>query len=263
MKIGFVGCGNMASAIISGIIKYQGDNNQIFGYDCYTPALEKCAKKYKINSCKSESDVVNNSDIIFIAVKPNNLEEVLKEISRAITNEHILISICAGKTIEFIQEPINTECKIVRVMPNINAKVGEAISAYCHNDKATQTDCDAVENLLNCTGKVIKLDEKHFPIFGVIGGCAPAFSYMFIDELARAGVKYGMKKDEALYVAAQTVYGSAKMILESDDHPYKLIDNVCSPGGTTIEGVMSLQNDCFDKAIHNAVKSAVEKDSKL
>lgn len=263
MKIGFIGCGNMANAIIGGIKSKQDNDDQIFGYDCYTPSLEKCVSLFGINACSNEYEVVSESDVIFIAVKPNNLEDVLNKIGPWASEEKIIISICAGKALDFMQKAINTDCKLVRVMPNINAMVGEAISAYCINDKVNDTDCEKVEYLLNCTGKVLKLDEKHFPIFGVIGGCAPAFSYMFIDELARAGVKNGLKKDEALYIAAQTVYGSAKMILESSEHPYKLIDNVCSPGGTTIEGVMSLQNDGFDKAIHNAVQAAVDKDSKL
>ena len=117
--------------------------------------------------------------------------------------------------------------------------------------------------LLSCFGKCLHIEESQFSIYSAIGGCAPAFAYMFIDSLARAGVKNGMKKDEALKIAAQTVYGSAKMILENNQHPWKLIDNVCSPGGTTIEGVTSLQADGFENAVHNAVQKAFEKDKKL
>ena len=106
-------------------------------------------------------------------------------------------------------------------------------------------------------------EESYFPLFGVIGGCGPAFAYMFIDAMARAGVQNGMKKDVALSVAAQTVLGSAKMILESTESPWDLTDKVCSPGGTTIDGVMSLQADGFESAVHNAINKAVEKDSKL
>ena len=148
-------------------------------------------------------------------------------------------------------------------MPNINAKVSEAISAYCFNDLVNDEDKNNVELLLNGIGKVLCLGESFFPLFGVIGGCGPAFAYMFIDAMARAGVKNGMKKSDALKISAQTVLGSAKMILESDEHPWQLIDNVCSPGGTTIEGVTSLQADGFEAAVHNAVDKALDKDKKL
>ncbi len=262
MNIGFIGCGNMATAIIKGITS-KDSTNAIYAYDCYEPALDSAVKNYSVKKVISEAEVVKKSDIIFLAIKPNNLADVLGKISPIISYDKMLISICAGKTLEYIAENLGKDCKTVRVMPNINAKVGEAISAYCFNELVTPDDCKDVESLLDCIGKFISLDEKYFPVFGVIGGCAPAFSYMFIDELARAGVKNGLKKDEALRIAAQTVYGSAKMILESDEHPYKLIDNVCSPGGTTIEGVLSLQKDGFDKAIHNAVQASVDKDSKL
>ena len=166
-------------------------------------------------------------------------------------------------SIEFIESNLKCKAKIVRVMPNINAKVGEAISAYCFNDSVTGEDKTNVESLLNGIGQVLCLDESYFPLFGVIGGCGPAFAYMFIDAMARAGVKNGMKKSDALKISAQTVLGSAKMILESDEHPWQLIDNVCSPGGTTIEGVTSLQADGFEAAVHNAVDKALDKDKKL
>ncbi len=262
MNIGFIGCGNMASAIINGIVNNENEIFEINGYDCYAPALNKVAELYDVIERNSEAEVVSYSDIVFLAVKPNVLEDVLKKIDSSLDDNTVLVSICAGKSIDFIQSKLKNTAKIVRVMPNINAKVCEAISAYCSSG-VSESELEEVVKLLECTGKVISLPETSFALFGVLGGCSPAFYYMFIDELARAGVKYGMKKDDALMIAAQVAYGSAKMILESEEHPYKLIDNVCSPGGTTIEGVLSLQQDGFDKAIHNAVKAAYEKDSKL
>ena len=148
-------------------------------------------------------------------------------------------------------------------MPNINALVGEAVSAVCAGKNATADQAKTVCNLMACTGKVLELDETMFPLFGVLGGCSPAFVYMFIDALARAGVKHGMRKDQALQIATQSVLGSAKMIAECSEHPWELIDRVCSPGGTTIEGVLSLKADGLETAVQNAVDAAVEKDSKL
>jgi pyrroline-5-carboxylate reductase len=175
----------------------------------------------------------------------------------------LLISIAAGKTTEFIRKSLTHDNRIIRVMPNINAKVGEAMSAYTANEQATVDDKLLCEKIFGGVGQVINLEETYFPLFGVIAGCAPAFGYMFIDALARAGVKNGMKKDTALMIAAQTILGSAKMILESNEHPWELIDQVCSPGGTTIEAVTSLQSDGFESAVHNAVDKAIQKDSKL
>lgn len=263
MRVGFIGCGNMATAIINGITSNNVINGEdVYAFDIYAPATEKLKKSLNINVYNCEKDVVSSSDIIFLAVKPNIQASVLNTIDGEI-GDKLLISIAAGKTIDFIESNLKCKAKIVRVMPNINAKVSEAISAYCFNDLVNDEDKNNVELLLNGIGKVLCLDESFFPLFGVIGGCGPAFAYMFIDAMARAGVKNGMKKNDALMIAAQTVLGSAKMILESDEHPWQLIDNVCSPGGTTIEGVTSLQADGFESAIHNAVDKALDKDKKL
>ena len=265
MKIGFIGCGNMASAIISGVLSKNAINaNDINIFDIYSPACEKIKEKFDVNICECENDIVQKSDVVVLAVKPNILESVLNQISNAIKEKNpLIISIAAGKSTQFIAENLFTDARIIRVMPNINAKVGEAICAYTENTLANDEDRAFCEKLFGTVGQVIHLDESYFPLFGVLGGCTPALAYMFIDELARAGVKNGMKKDVALKICAQAVLGSAKMILEADEHPYDLIDKVCSPGGTTIEAVTSLQNDGFNSAIHNAVDKALEKDRLL
>lgn len=263
MTIGFIGCGNMASAIMKGIHDNLKQEFDIIVYDVYSPASENAHSKYNAAVLDDEIEVAKNSDILFLAVKPNVIESVLQKISSHIDSKTLLVSIAAGKTIEFLESKLSNQFKIVRVMPNINAKVGEAISAYCSNSQVDDLDKNRVEQLLSCFGKCMALDESEFALFGVLGGCAPAFSYMFIDALARAGVKNGMKKDKALKIAAQTVLGSAKMILEGSEHPWELIDNVCSPGGTTIEGVISLQADGFESAVHNAVDKSLDKDKKL
>lgn len=262
MKLGFIGCGNMAAAIINGIVKNSNIKSEnIFVYDTYKPAMEKLYNELGVTVCNMPDAVRNNCDVLFLAVKPNVLGSVLSEID---SNKPLVISIAAGKELAFLEDNIAADsARIVRVMPNINAMVGEAICAYCYNEFVTKEDIEVVEMLLSCFGKCLFVDESQFSIYSAIGGCAPAFAYMFIDSLARAGVKNGMKKDEALKIAAQTVYGSAKMILENDQHPWKLIDNVCSPGGTTIEGVTSLQADGFESAVHNAVQKAFEKDKRM
>jgi len=265
MKLGFIGCGNMASAIIDGITKSGAlTGSEIFVFDVNSETQEKAAQKYKLNICKNEAEVVKSCGAVILAVKPNVLGAVLEKINIALEeSDTLIISIAAGKTIDFIRNSLSHTNRIIRVMPNINAMVGAAMSAYTANKNATDSDKAFCEKIFGSIGEIIELEETYFPVFGVIGGCAPAFSYMFIDSLARAGVKNGMKKDIALKVAAQTVLGSAEMILKSGNHPWELVDKVCSPGGTTIEGVTSLQNDGFETAVHNAVDRAIQKDSKL
>lgn len=265
MSIGFIGCGNMASAIICGIIDNKAVKaKEVNVFDVYTPATDSIKAKYNINVFGNEEEIIKNSDTVVLAVKPNVLSSVLKKIDASLGDKDtLLISIAAGKSTEFIANKLTHDNRIIRVMPNINAKVSEAICAYTANAKATDDDKSLTEKIFSAVGKIIYLEENYFPLFGVLGGCTPALAYMFIDELARAGVKNGMKKDVALKISAQAVLGSAKMILESDEHPYELIDKVCSPGGTTIEAVTSLQESGFNSAIHKAVDKAVEKDSKL
>lgn len=265
MKLGFIGCGNMANAIISGIVEKRIINsNDINVFDIYTPACESLSKSYSVNILDSEIDIVKQSDVVILAVKPNVLGNVLTKINIALDESNtLLISIAAGKDIKFIRSMLSHDNRIIRVMPNINAKVGAAVSAYTANERATDEDKSTCENVFSGVGSVMELNEAQFPLFGVLGGCTPAFAYMFIDALARAGVQNGMKKDVALKIAAEAVKGSAEMILKSDIHPGELIDMVCSPGGTTIEGVQSLKADGLENAVNNAVNKAVEKDSKL
>ena len=174
-----------------------------------------------------------------------------------------MISIAAGKTLGFIEEVLGFSPALVRVMPNINAKVGAAMSAFCANQQETQEQKKLVARLFYAIGQVKELDEAFFPLFGVIAGSAPAFAYLFIDSLARAAVKNGMQKQVALEIAAQTVLGSAKLILEGGEHPWALIDQVCSPGGTTIEGIAALQDAGFEAGVRKSVDAALEKDRRL
>lgn len=264
MKISFIGCGNMAGAIIRGITAEGAVEAQnIFVFDTNESKTLEIKSETGISIAVNAKDAAEKSDIIVLAVKPNILATVIKEIDGTVCDGKTIVSIAAGKTISFIEENLSHKCAVIRVMPNINAKVGAACSALCSNSAVTEEAKAFVTKIFRSVGEITELPESSFPLFGVIAGCAPAFSYMFIDAIARAGVKNGMNKDLALKFAAQTVMGSAKMVLESREHPYKLTDMVCSPGGTTIEGVLSLQADGFESAVHNAVNKAVKKDKKL
>ncbi len=263
-KLGFIGCGNMASAIIGGAVSskfVEGENICVFDVD--TSKAEVLNNEYGVKLCTTAEDLAENCEFIVLAVKPQIFPAVLPQIKEHLNNS-VVVSIGAGKTLEYIGSFLNEKTPIIRVMPNINAKVGASMSAVCKNEFADENALDFVKGLCNSFGEVTEIPESQFALFGVIAGCSPAYSFMFIDSMAREAVKNGMKKDEALKICAQAVLGSAKMVLEDKEHnPWALINSVCSPGGTTIEGVATLQNEGFDTAVMDAVKASLEKDKKL
>ena len=263
--LGFIGTGNMASAIINGLVSSgMLKGNEIAVFDVMTEKAEALKKQFDVAVFESENQIASQCSQVVLSVKPNVFPSLLGKISEDLKkNNPLIISIAAGKTLGYIASLLGYEAKIIRVMPNINAAVHEAVSAYCGNKNVSDCDFQFAERFCSSFGRAIALPEEQFPVFGVIGGCSPAFAYMFIDAMARAAVKNGMPKKQALEVSAQAVLGSAKLILESSEHPYELIDRVCSPGGTTIEGVLTLQKEGFEAAVADAVQAAVEKDKKL
>ncbi len=255
----------MATAIIKGIAGssfLKGEQIAVFDKD--KKKAENLKEKYNVNVMMSAKELAKNCSEIVLSVKPNVIEAVLLEIDKELAVKNsLIISIAAGKSLDFLRSCLSFDARIIRVMPNINAVVGQAISAFCKNESATDDDAVFAENLLSSFGRAVSIPENQFSVYSAIGGCSPAFSYMFIDSLARAAVKNGMAKDVALEVSAQAVLGSAKMILDSGEHPWALVDKVCSPGGTTIEGVLALEKDGFQAAVTDAVNAAFEKDKKM
>ena len=263
--VGFIGTGNMATAIIKGVLSsgmLKGEDIAVF--DIARDKTEALAAEYGLNIFDSENEIAEKCDKVILSVKPNVFFSLLKKIDSELkANNPLIISIAAGKTIEFISSCLTYDAKIVRVMPNINAKVGGAVSAYCGKENVSECELMFVKKLCESFGIAVNISENLFSTYSAIGGCSPAFVYMFIDSMARAAVKNGMPKATALEVVAGAVFGSAKMILESNEHPWQLVDQVCSPGGTTIEGVASLQKDGFEVAVTNAVQAAIDKDKRL
>ena len=265
MKLGIVGVGNMASSIISGMLSADFlSSDSIAVFDVDNAKMSSVEERFGVKACVSLAELAGCSDIILLAVKPNVIGSVCSELA-PVLRDKLVISIAAGKKLSFYEGFFfgDNAVRIVRVMPNINALVGESISAFCCNEKVTDDDKRFVGNMLNSFGKSLELPEELFSIYSAVGGCSPAFVFMFIDALSRAGVKYGMKKSDSLTVAAQAVLGSAKTILESSEHPWELVDRVCSPGGTTIEGVASLEGSAFTSAVEKAVEASYTKDKKL
>ena len=262
MRVGFIGAGNMASAIIKGMAGASLCND-VRVYDIDPAKTGDVCKKFGANPCSSKQEISEQCDFIFFAVKPNVMKGVINDIKSSINRNAVIVSIAAGKTLSFIEDAFDFEMPVIRVMPNINALVGESMSALCRNAAVSDSAFQEVLRIFNSIGKAVELDEKYFNIFTGAAGSSPAFVYLFIDSIARACVKAGLDKKTSLKIAAQTALGSAKTVLDSEKHPWELIDMVCSPGGTTIEGVSSLLDDGFEGIVMRSVEKAINKGSKL
>lgn len=263
MKYGFIGLGNMASAIMHGMISSGKFNAaSIYGINRSPQKTTALVTKYGINPASSIEEMMQQVDVVIIAVKPQMFDQVIPTIQQHIKDHHLIISIAAGKSLDYLHENLGKEASLFRVMPNINATIGASTS--CFSTLSTNVDQkELVEQLFSTVGTIVELPENLFSIFTSIGCSSPAFTYLYIDSLARAAVREGMPKQMALEIAASSVLGSAKMVLQSESHPWSLIDQVCSPGGTTIQGITSLQVNHFESTIYDAVDAVTNKDALL
>ncbi|MFJ7914632.1 MULTISPECIES: pyrroline-5-carboxylate reductase [unclassified Lysinibacillus] len=264
MKYGFIGLGNMTTAIIKGMCTSGNFNPTfIYGYNRTEAKTTKLTTSYGIQAASSIEDIMSNCDVIILGVKPQMLPDVLPEVKKHLQDNHVIVSIAAGKNISYFQGYLSEVTPIIRVMPNINALIGASTSCFTASEPVSDMQLQYVVSLFETVGTIIEVPEHLFSIFTTIGGASPAFTYMYIDALARAAVREGMPKSMALDIAANAVLGSAKMIIQSQEHPWALVDQVCSPGGTTIQGVSSLQSNHFETTIHDAVAAVTNKDRNL
>ncbi len=260
MNIGFVGCGNMATAIIKGIIANGiASKEEIFASAKSEGSLEKIKETLGVNVCASNSDVVANADIIFLAVKPQFYQAVIKEIAPAVSENKLIITIAPGKTISWLTETFGKPVKIVRTMPNTPALVGEGMTGACRSANVTDEEYATALKLLGSFGVVEDIPETMMDVCVAVSGSSPAYVYMFIEAMADGAVADGMPRDLAYKFAAQSVLGSAKMVLETGEHPGALKDAVCSPGGTTIEAVRVLEEKGLRSCVMDAMKACVNK----
>ena len=235
-KLGFIGGGKMATAILKGVLAskvFEAEN--IFISDKNPEALANLKNEYSINTCQSNIDVANNADVLLFAVKPFVLRDVLKEIKPYLKKEHLVLSIAAGISISTIKEILG-EVSIIRIMPNTPALVTAGMSAVCPDKNVSAENKSLALKIFGSIGEVITADEKDIDIITAVSGSGPAFFYRFIEDIARAGWKMGLDYETALKLSAQTALGSAKMIMESGIDPEQLIVNVTTPGGCTAVG---------------------------
>ncbi|MBQ6820395.1 MAG: pyrroline-5-carboxylate reductase [Clostridium sp.] len=263
-KIGFIGCGNMGKAILEGILSSKKvDKKDIYVTTKSKESLNNIKDKFNVNTSLDILEVAKESDILFLAIKPNIFKDISLKIKDSIKDNVILISIAAGISIESMEEWFGNEKKIVRTMPNTPALVGEAISAICPNKNVTEDELDEVINIFNMFGKCELLDEKDFHGFIALCGSSPAYVFMFIEAMADAGVKLGIPRKKAYNMVEQAILGSAKLALETGKHPGELKDMVCSPAGTTIDAVIELENGGFRSTVIKALEKCAERSKNM
>nr|WP_300004274.1 pyrroline-5-carboxylate reductase [Tissierella sp.] len=263
-KIGFIGCGNMASAMIKGIISSDiVESDDIIVSAKTKTTLEKIEKEFKIRTTLDNKQVAREADFLFLAVKPHLYKGILEVIKEDIKEETVVISIGAGISLDFLKENLKEGAKFIKTMPNTPAFVGEGMSALSPGACLDQEEIQDVLDIFKSFGKAEIIDESLMDAFTAICGSSPAYIFVLIEAMADAGVKEGLARPLAYKMAAQAVLGSAKMVLETEEHPGKLKDNVCSPGGTTIEAVISLERTGFRSSIMEAVEVCAEKSRQM
>jgi pyrroline-5-carboxylate reductase len=254
----------MAQAMIAGMI---GSNlvqpEAIMASALTDDTLRSVKEKYQILVSCYNTEVAQHADILILAIKPNIHGAILKEIAGAVDEDKVIVTIAAGITLEYIESFFPSKRKVIRAMPNTPSLVGEGMTAICHNQQVEPGDLEKVLNLLNSFGKTEVLAEELMDAVPAISGSSPAYVYMFIEALADGGVKQGIPRKQAYKLAAQAVLGAAKMVLETERHPGELKDDVCTPGGATIEAVAALEQEKFRSAILTAMDHCTDKTKRL
>ncbi len=265
MKIGFIGLGNMASAMIGGILqKGMAQPGDIIGAEKLEAVRETAKAKFGIKIAESNTEAAKCADVLFLAVKPLFLQEVIEEIRDAVRTETLIVSIAAGKDLKFYETAFNRpELKLIRCMPNTPALVLEGCTGVCAGDNVTAEELQTVVKLLGSFGKASIVPERLMDAVVGVSGSSPAYVFLFIEAMADAAVLAGMPRNHAYEFAAQAVMGSAKMVLETGKHPAELKDMVCSPGGTTIEAVKVLEEMGFRAAVMDAMEACIEKSKNM
>lgn len=263
-KIGFIGCGNMASAMIGGMLK-KGlySKEEIIVSNLTEAGSRRSREKLGVVTTLDNKEVVKSAKIVFLAVKPQFYEEVLEEVKAEFTSEHILVGIAPGKTLTWLEEKCGQPMKTVRMMPNTPAQVGEGMTGVCANEKVTEDELKLMCEITDSFGRTEVVPERMMEALSAVSGCSPAYVYMFIEAMADAAVAQGMPRKQAYALASQAVLGSAKMVLETGLHPGELKDMVCSPAGSTIQGVRTLEAKGFRSAVFEALTATAEKGKTL
>jgi pyrroline-5-carboxylate reductase len=263
-RLAFVGGGNMAEAMLRGLLaaKLMGPDD-VFVSDVREDRLAYLQETYRVHTSTSNAEVASKAEILVLAVKPQIMGEVLDGLIDVVNGEKLLVSIAAGITTTFIADKFPSPVRVIRVMPNTPALVLEAASALTRGSRATLEDLEIAKRLFRAVGKVVIVDESLMDAITGLSGSGPAYIFLIIDALSDAGVKVGLSRDVAQLLAAQTVLGAARMVLETKKHPGELKDMVTSPGGTAIAGLHTLEQGGLRTTLINAVEVATLRSKEL
>jgi pyrroline-5-carboxylate reductase len=263
--VGFIGAGNMGEVLIRGLLQSgKVEKTDIIASDAVPERLKYIANTYGIRTTASNVELVENASIVIIAVKPQNIDDLLEELSSSSHENHQFISIAAGITTEKLAKKMHHKSGIIRVMPNAPASVLAGIAAIYPGRNISPSDLERAIAIFECVGRaVIIKNEALMDVVTGLSGSGPAFVFMMIESLSDAGVQLGISRKEASLLAAQTVYGAAKMLLETGKHTSELRDIVATPGGTTFAGLKSLEKGNFRSTVMDAVEAATIRSREL
>lgn len=263
-KIGFIGGGNMGEALIKGLIQSgRSTEKDIYVFDPEVARTEYLSGEYRINVLDSGPAIVEECNIVFLAVKPQVIDKVLDETGPAFTEDSLVISVAAGVTLTQIQAAIQTSAPVIRVMPNTPALVLAGASAMTPGAFAQKEHMDLAASLFESVGETVIVDEKMMDVVTGLSGSGPAYVFMLLEALTDGAVRLGLPRPQALKLAGQTVLGAAKMVVETGEHPARLRDMVTSPGGTTAAGLHALEKGAFRAVLMDAVAAAAAKAREL
>ncbi len=262
--LGFLGAGNMAGALIKGLLHAKvSAPSQILASDAKADRLELLAKTHGIRTTQDNHALVRESDVIVLAVKPQVVDKVLAQIGADVRPGQLVISVAAGVPIAALEGRLPAGVKVVRAMPNTPATALAGATAIAGGEHASEADIEVARALFEAVGRVVVLDETLLDAVTGLSGSGPAYVMLIIEALADGGVKVGLHRDTALLLAAQTVYGSAKLLLETGEHPGRLKDMVTSPGGTAIAGLHTLESGGLRRTLIDAVEVATNRSATL
>lgn len=263
-RIAFVGAGNMGEALIKGLTNSKVVlPHQIIASEPRPNQREKLVHNYQINISDNNIRAVSEADVVVLAVKPQILDKVLDEIRSALKANSLVISIAAGKNLASIEAKLNPEVHVVRAMPNVASIVSAGATGVAGGTHATPEDLDLARRIFDSVGMSVILDESLMDAVTGLSGSGPAYIFMVVEALSDAGVKVGLSRWDAMALASQTVLGAAKLIIETQEHPGRLKDMVCSPGGTAIAAVHTLEQGGLRTTLINAVEVATRRSREL
>jgi pyrroline-5-carboxylate reductase len=262
--IGFIGAGNMAEALIRGLVRGQHvPAERVYASAPRRERLDELVASYKINVLTDNREVARTCGIVVLSVKPQLMDKVLREVGDQLQPGALVISIAAGVDTETIEAAVGDSVRVVRAMPNTPALVGAGATAISGGKHASEADLAAAKALFDAVGITVTLEEIHLDAVTGLSGSGPAYVFLILEALSDAGVKVGLSRRNAQRLAAQTLMGSAKMLLETDEHPGKLKDMVTSPGGTAIAGLHTLEQGGLRTTLINAVETATKRAREL